>query len=661
MADFHFLRPYWFLALIPLIAIIWSLRHIKLNSSGWMNLLPDHLANHLLVGSEQKAPLPVLLIAICWLISVIALAGPTWQKQPQPVFEAQAGKVIVLDLSMSMRADDIKPDRLTMARFKAIEIARHIKEGDLGLIAYAGDAFTISPLTPDNKNIINQIPSLSPEIMPVMGSNGLLAIEQAIELLSQAGYAQGDIFWLTDGIHNDEYTSIQKMLADTQYRLLTLGVGTAEGAPIKLTTGELLKDARGSIVVPKLHNNPLQQLSKINQGYYQDIKPGDSDIETLVSKMQSAEKIKQQQAKHKLGDQWQEAGPWLVLALLPLAAYAFRKGLIYLLVVGFLTAPGSFKVSANPLDTVFSTRDQQAYQALESADYEQALKLAENKKIKAAALFKQGQYEQAVEAYDGINEADALYNKANAYANLGELDKAIETYEQALKQQPDFEKAKKNKALAEQLKQQQEQQQNQDQGSDQNQDQNQQQGSDQSQQQNQNQNSEQGNQQQDSDQNQQQNPDQNAEQNNQQQDSDSNAEQNAEQNQDSQQQNAQDHQQSHRSAQDMADQQAEQENQQAQAQQPEQSESEQTQTAESAKAQQSEAENQPGEQNEQAAAAQPRELTPEQRAEQEKNEIYRQLLNKVEDDPSYLIRRKMQLEYEKRRRSNAPKGVTQPW
>lgn len=656
MADFHFLRPYWFFALIPLIAIIWSLRHIKLNSSGWLNILPNHLANHLLVGSEQKAPLPVLLIAITWLISVIALAGPTWQKQPQPVFEAQAGKVIVLDLSMSMRSDDIKPDRLTMARFKAIEIARQIKEGDLGLIAYAGDAFTISPLTPDNKNIINQIPSLSPEIMPVMGSNGLLAIDQAVELLSQAGYQQGDIFWLTDGIHSDEYSSIQKTIADTQYRLLTLGVGTQEGAPIKLQTGELLKDARGSIVVPKLHNNQLKQLSKINQGYYQDISAGDNDIETLISKMQSAEKIKQEQAKHKLGDQWQEAGPWFVLALLPLAAYAFRKGLIYLILVGFLSVPTSFKVSANPLDNAFSTRDQQAYEALKSSNFEQASELAEDKKLKAAALFKQGQYEKAIEAYDNLNDADALYNKANAYANLGELDKAIETYEQALKQQPDFEKAKNNKALAEKLKQQQEQQQNSDQNSEQNSDQN----SDQ--------NSEQNNQGQQSQNSQEQNNDQNGQSQDQQNNSEQNqsseqhSEQNSEQSQNQDQQNSQEqNNQSHRSAQDMAEQQ-EQEQQQTQSE----SESNEQNTDSAQQPQAQPAPSQNGEQNgkqseNEQVTAQPRELTPEQRAEQEKNEIYRQLLNKVEDDPSYLIRRKMQLEYEKRRRSNAPKGVTQPW
>jgi len=657
------------MALIPLLIALWSLRHISIKTSGWHSVLPSHLAKHLIVGNEQKSALPrnLILIALVWILAVVALAGPTWQKRPQPVYQTQAGKVIVLDLSMSMRSDDIKPDRLTMARFKAIEIARQIKEGDIGLIGYAGDAFTISPLTPDNKNIINQIPSLSPEIMPVMGSNAYQAIRQAIALLKNAGHQTGDIFWITDGIQNEEYTDIQKLLTDSQFKLLTLGVGTRSGAPIKLKNGELLKDARGSIVVPRLEEKLLVQLSKINNGNYQSIKANDSDIQNLINQMQSAEKIKQEIVQNQLGDQWQESGPWLVLILLPLAAYAFRKGLIYTLILGFVSLPASNKVQANTLDSVFKTQNQQAYQALEQQDFEQAAKLAEDQSIKAAALFKQGEYEKAIEAYQGLNDPDSLYNQANAYANIGDLDNAIAKYDEALAQDPNFEKAKNNKALAEKLKQQQ---------------QNQQQNSGQDQQDGENQDSEQNQQNSDKQNNQQQNAsdEANSDSQNGQQNQNSDSENNQQQDSESSEQTSQNEQQNrqqgneqpsgeqnpdkseHRSAEQMAEQ------QQQNAEQNQQAQSPQTQDENPSSEPQMQPENQQNNEDSPNTEAQVqtnpnehRPLTEEERAEQEQNEIYRQLLNKVEDDPSYLIRRKMQLEYEKRRKHNTPEGVIQPW
>ena len=122
---FHFIRPNWLLAIIPLIVLALLFRYFKRQRSGWQQVLPNHLHNMLLSGpelkSERKRQLPRSLLVVAWLLSCIALAGPTWEKLPQPVYNVKHGSVVVLDMSLSMRATDIAPDRLTRARFKAID------------------------------------------------------------------------------------------------------------------------------------------------------------------------------------------------------------------------------------------------------------------------------------------------------------------------------------------------------------------------------------------------------------------------------------------------------------------------------------------------------------------------------------------------------------
>lgn len=648
MADFHFLRPYWFIAILPALISLWALRHYKVKQSGWQKLIPSHLAKHVLVGEDKAGALPIWLIASVWLVIITALAGPTWEKRPQPVYQIESGKVILFDLSLSMRAEDIKPNRLTMARFKAIEIARKIQEGDLGLIGYAGDAFTLSPLTPDNNNIISLLPNLSPELMPVLGSDAELAVSKSIELLQNAGYLQGEIFWLTDGIESNEANRISKLLAGTQYKLLILGVGTDTGAPIKLTSGELLKDNSGGIVIPKLNSQLLVNLANTSKGVFQAITPDDTDINNLISQVEKSEQIKKQESEEQaaFGDQWLESGPWLVILILPFAAYAFRRGLVYLglITLGFSLQPQ--KVEASILENIWQTADQRAQQALKSEDYQSAESIAASQRLKAAAQFKQGNYEAAVESYKGLNDADSLYNKANALANLGKLDEAIEAFDQALAQRPDFAPAQQNKQLAEQLKQQQENQKNQQNGDQNNSDQqnSEQQNSDQK-------NSEQQNSSQDQ---------QSSDQNNQQKSGEQNQQNSSQQNSDQQQQNAE---QQNQSSEESQSQQTEQEERQrqAQAQREKDKEAERQAQQQATQAEQQEAEQNADQEEAQQQVAQARELTEEERQAQEEQQVIQQLLNKVEDDPSYLLRRKMQLEYKKRRHSQPPTGVTKSW
>src|SRR5690554_1670668 len=262
MSEFHFIRPWWLLALLPIaIAAIFAWRY-ALQRNAWAQLLPSHLKKVLLTA-QQDSPSrwPTMLVCAVLALSSIALAGPTWQRLPQPVYQLQAGSVVIMDMSLSVYSTDLSPNRLSQMRFKATDLVREHIDGEIGLVAYAGDAFTISPLTSDGGNLTNLIRALSPELMPSPGSYPIRALELADQLLRDAGYAEGDIFWLTDGIDSGDQRDISDFINRTQHRLNILAVGTPDGAPISLPDGRLLRDANDNVVIPQLQPGALETLA----------------------------------------------------------------------------------------------------------------------------------------------------------------------------------------------------------------------------------------------------------------------------------------------------------------------------------------------------------------------------------------------------------------
>ncbi|KAF3983350.1 MAG: VWA domain-containing protein, partial [Methylococcales symbiont of Hymedesmia sp. n. MRB-2018] len=171
IADFHFIRPYWLLALLPATQLFISLVNNKLNRANWSLICDPQLAPFVLQDSVVKRSILSLTAApLATFLLIISLAGPTWERVPSPVFRNDAGLVIALDLSRSMDAADITPSRLSRARFKVADILRQRKDGQTALIVYAADVFTVTPLTEDNETIISQISALTTDIMPSQGS-----------------------------------------------------------------------------------------------------------------------------------------------------------------------------------------------------------------------------------------------------------------------------------------------------------------------------------------------------------------------------------------------------------------------------------------------------------------------------------------------------------
>ena len=634
-ADFHFLRPEWFYALIPLLVAVWFVKRWRAKATGWQGVIASHLYQHLITGKQQSVTsLFVPFLALTWLLGVIALAGPTWERIPQPVYQVKTGHVLVLDMSLSMRATDIAPDRLSRAKYKAIDLVNLIDEGDMGLVAYAGDAFVISPLTEDANTLNALLPGLSPEIMPVAGSDPVQGLRLAETLLTNAGFQNGMLYWITDGVEISQMKELSDFLSETPFKVNILGVGTEEGAPIKQLNGELLKRNNGSIVVPKLNAGALQQLSRQGGGTFAELTANDADIRQLSATGRFENRETEDNDNNNQGDEWREAGPYLLLLLLPIAAFAFKRGLIFALLVSVTltlpTPPASAQQQEMPSAAEseetpqsdmpglpwwkkpFLNANQQGLEAYNASQYDAASSNFEDPAWKGAAQYREGDYAAAAETYGQLDTADGYYNQGNALARAGQLDAAIAAYDKALEKRPTFPDAKDNKALIEKLKEQQDQQQQNQQNQ---QDQNQQDQSQQDQQQSDQQEGESGQDQQNSDQ------------------------QNGQNQQDSQQNSQQDQQ--------NADQQSEQEQQEGEQQDDQDAQSEEQQQ-------------QQGEQEEQQSQVQQGQQEQSER-DKETQQRLNNLLRRVPDDPAFLLKRKMQLEAQKRQYRRPPDSTRSDW
>ena len=481
IGDFHFLRPWWFAGLIPVALILVIYQWRKRSAGNWETIINPQLLPFLMQGEHNNQTSGhrrlIIWVITAWLLCCTSLAGPTWQQLPQPVHKEDSALVLIFDLSPSMLAQDITPSRLVRARFKLIDILKQRNEGFSGLVVYGGEAHTVSPLTEDSNTIISLVPILHPSLLVEYGSNTEDAIDSAIKLATNGGYTQADLLLITDGVAASAFSTIESMLAAAgSYRLSILGVGTAQGAPIPYGNGSFVKDNSGAILIPKLDSPSLQRLASNTGGNYRELSADDRDIQQLLA---GTEKLLPDATREldRSFDLWDDQGFWLVILLLPILLLSFRKNIVALVLIGPLLGQPQ---SAHALlwQDLWQTPDQQAAEALAAGDASTAQGLFKDKQWRASAAYRAGDYDTAIKHFRQADSADGQYNLGNALAKAGDLDGAIEAYNQALAQQPDMEDALANLDLVEKLKQQQEQQQN---ASDQEQNQQQQQNQDQQQ------------------------------------------------------------------------------------------------------------------------------------------------------------------------------------
>ncbi len=450
MSEFTFLYPLWLLGLIPwLMLLVWLSKRQKSQT-----LIAPHLAKAMGLQVKRSKSALLSIIAATGAITLIALAGPSFSSQERPSFANTSARVVVMDMSMSMYATDIKPNRLTQARYKVTDLLNSWQDGTTALVAYAGDAYVVSPMTSDTRTIANLMPSLSPEIMPYPGANAAKGVELAVEVMQNTGAGSGNIVLVTDDIDAKEKQDIESLLSGSNWRLTILGLGSRAGAPIQLQDGTLMTMDNGQPVVAKSDFAAMQSLASAVNGQFIPVQLTNRDVEQIVNLTSQVDGTSLNNKQHKIEERINQ-GFWLLPLLLIPALLMFRKGVFFsaLLLILPLTKPTPAQASP------WLTQNQQAMQQYNAGEYEQAAEQFNDPRWKGIAQYQAGDYQAAIDSLQSDTSLEGKYNLANAFAQAQDFDKAIELYQQVLEQNPQHQDAKANLEVVKQAQQQQQQQQ----------------------------------------------------------------------------------------------------------------------------------------------------------------------------------------------------------
>ncbi|QDH69178.1 VWA domain-containing protein [Marilutibacter alkalisoli] len=431
LSALHLLRPGWLwaLLLLPLLAWAWAWRRRR--ADVWRSVIDPHLLPHLLDGvaaprRHWRHGLGLLAGVLAYTLAILALAGPSWRQVEQPLWQGRVPLVVALDLSGAMLAADPPPSRLAQARAKLVTLLSTREEGPIGLLAFAGDAFTVAPITDDAANVALFIDALAPDIMPVDGQRADRAIEAAVRLMRQAGFERGRILLMTGGA-DDRATEAAASARADGFEVAVLGLGRSGGVAYRAIDGRAAS--------ARFDEVELRRVASAGGGRYARLAAEDNDLESLgVLNADVADASEQAHA----GSAWLDEGFWLLPPVMLLLLLAFRRGATLAVLVFALWLPMA---------------------PVQAADWWRRGDQVEHRRLTGAAeAYRREDYATAAEGYAGVDSATGHYNRGNALAKAGQYPQALEAYDRALQLQPGMEDAIANRAAVEAVMQRQPQQ-----------------------------------------------------------------------------------------------------------------------------------------------------------------------------------------------------------
>jgi Ca-activated chloride channel homolog len=297
VSEFHFLRPWWLLALVPTAFVGWRLWAVSDAARSWRGVVAPHLLKHLLVGAEKKSRItPVVLLVVGWVVAVFALAGPTWEREPAPFADDSATLVIVLKVTPSMQTEDVQPTRLARAVQKIHDLNTLRPGAKTALIAYSGSAHRVMPPTSDAGIIDSFAGELSPQVMPKEGDAAADALKMADEIIAKSGQ-RGWVLWIADASDAGQTPALTDYREKGRAPVSALAVA---GDGPELDSLKAAASALGADFVP--------------------VTPDDADVKRLASNTRFSS------AADGTSERWRDAGYYFVPLLAAINLFWFRRG-----------------------------------------------------------------------------------------------------------------------------------------------------------------------------------------------------------------------------------------------------------------------------------------------------------------------------------------------
>ncbi|CAH1664303.1 VWA domain-containing protein [Chelatococcus asaccharovorans] len=296
LANFHFLRPLWLILIAPAVALWWLERQEADTTARWRAVMDAELLARLTIGGDSRRRLtPGDLLLAAWVIGACAVAGPTWQRMPQPFAQVARPAVFVLKVTPSMGERDLAPTRLDRAREKMEDLLKLREGAPTGLVAYAGSAHLVVPPTPDPAVVTGMAGALAPDVMPRQGDALADAVKLAAKLIADGGQG-GSIVVFADTAPAVTPVDLQ----GTPVLLFPMLPPARASAAPALRAAATALDA--DIIAPTIDNADVEGLARVlaTAG-----PPPPAPGEEL---------------------RWQEAGWWLTPLLAVLVAVWFRRG-----------------------------------------------------------------------------------------------------------------------------------------------------------------------------------------------------------------------------------------------------------------------------------------------------------------------------------------------
>jgi len=415
--PFHFLRPWWLAALAATAVMLMLVLRRERAEARWGDSITPHLLKHLLVKPAGRWRLrPAWLVAAGLAVGIVALAGPTWRREPPPFVEDKAPLMIALDVSASMGQADVAPSRLERAQQKIRDLLAARAGARTGLIAYAGTAHLVMPLTDDRAVTEPFLAALTPGLMPVAGKRVATALTLATNALAAEPFA-GTILVVADDVAGIDEAALRQAAGRNSVLILRM-MPPADG-------GRITAALRVDVVHVAVDGSDIRALERRIESHFQAAQADEG------------------------GAGWRDDGYWLVLPVALLALLWFRRGSTAQWVVLLLlldAAPVRAQDSARFVD-LWLTPDQQGRLAFERGEYAAAARLFTDPMWRGIAAYRAYDYLAAAEAFQHIDSAAGRFALGNAQAHNHAWEKAIKAYDDVLKIEPDNQAAKTNLAI----------------------------------------------------------------------------------------------------------------------------------------------------------------------------------------------------------------------